>query len=210
MASVMSVVDTLVLGVLAIGLILGMVRGFVSQVTGLLGLVGGLFVAMRYNAPLRKAVLDPNFTWDHNGEVAFLSILIVCVFFVAAVGWAVRKVVDKLELGAYDRIMGAGFGIVKAGLITGGVMLGIVSFAPDEGGIEKAIGRSKAGPRLWSFMETVADVLPTKVRGDVQEFLLDNALPAKSAKETARGEAGERRRNDPSQKHPLAAPEPPE
>jgi len=173
----MSVVDTLVLGVLAIGLILGMMRGFVSQVTGLLGLLGGLFLATRYDEPLRAKALDPFFSWDHNGEVAFLSILIACIVVVAFVGWAVRKVVDKLELGAYDRLMGAGFGMLKAGLIAGGVMLGIVSFAPDDGGIESAIGRSKAGPRLWKLMGQVATVLPSGVRGDVEAFLEDHGLP---------------------------------
>ena len=38
----MTVVDVLVLGTLSVGLILGLVRGFLAQFTGLAGLVGGL------------------------------------------------------------------------------------------------------------------------------------------------------------------------
>ena len=73
--------------------------------------------------------------------------------------------------------MGAALGVLKTGLICAGILLTVVYFAPNEGGIEKAIGRSRAAPVLWKAMTSAAGVLPEKMRGEFRQFLEDNALP---------------------------------
>jgi len=173
----MSLVDTLVLGTLAIGLILGLLRGFLSQVAGLLGLVGGLFLAAQYHTPLRQRILDPHLNSSHNGEIAFVLIVVVTVLFAATCAWVVRKAVDRLELGTYDRLMGAVLGVLKAGLICGGILLALVTFAPNGGFVEDAIGRSRAGPLLWKSMTSAAHYLPGRLRGRVEGFLQEHPLP---------------------------------
>jgi uncharacterized membrane protein required for colicin V production len=140
----LTVVDVLVLGTLGIGLILGMVRGFLVQFTGLAGLVGGLLLAERYYPGLRKAALDSWLRTEHNGEIAFVSIVVFSVLVTAIVGWLVGKALDKLQLGAYDRFMGGAFGLLKSGLICAAVLLAVVYFSPDGGNIEKHIGSSKS------------------------------------------------------------------
>ena len=173
----MSVIDALVLGILAIGLALGCVRGFVSQFTGIAGLFGGLYAAASYHDGLRK-VLDRHVSTGHNGEIAFGVILVLTVLFAAMCGWIARKMFDKLELGAYDRLIGGFFGAVKAGLICAGVLLTIVYFAPNGGQVEASISRSKAGPMLWGAMDSVAGALPKEYRANVQTFLHEHGLKA--------------------------------
>jgi membrane protein required for colicin V production len=173
----MSVIDALVLGILAIGLALGCVRGFVSQFTGVAGLFGGLYAAASYHDGLRK-LLDRHVATGHNGEIAFGVILVLTVLFAAFCGWIAKKAFDKLDLGAYDRLMGGVFGAAKAGLICAGVLLAVVYFAPDGGHLEASIGRSKSGPMLWGAMDSVAGVLPKDYRGNVRTFLHAHALKA--------------------------------
>lgn len=186
----MSVVDTLVVAVLAIGLVLGLMRGFLSQVTGLAGLLGGLYLASRYHEPLRRNALDPFFDTSHNGAIAFISIMVFVVLTAAVVGYVVSKLVEKLELGAYDRLMGAAFGIVKTGLVAAGLLLGLVYFAPNDGRLEQAISASKSGPLLWRAMDNAAGVLPPSMRASVRTFLGDNSLPSRlePADQAARSE----------------------
>jgi len=172
-----SVVDGLVVGLLAVGLVLGIIRGFLTQVTGIAGLVVGIVLAGRYHEPLREHGIDRLFDSGHNAEIAFGLILVTTLFLASLVGLAVRKAVEKLELGAYDRLMGGLLGACKAGLIAGGVLLTLVTFAPDGGGIERAIGSSRAAPKLWQAMNGVAHVLPSSVRGHVEGFLRANPLP---------------------------------
>lgn len=175
----MSVIDALVLGILAIGLALGCVRGFVSQFTGIAGLFGGLYAAASYHDGFRK-VLDRHVSTGHNGEIAFGVILVLTVLFAAFLGWIAKKAFDKLDLGAYDRLMGGFFGAAKAGLIAAGVLLAVVYFAPDGGQLEASIGKSKSGPMLWGAMDSVAGALPKEYRGNVQGFLHAHALSAKA------------------------------
>ncbi len=181
----MTVVDVLVLGTLSVGLILGLVRGFLAQFTGLAGLVGGLLLAERYYPGLRRAALDPWLRSEHNGEIAFVSIVVVSVLVAAIIGWLIGMALDKLQLGAYDRIMGGAFGLLKSGLICAALLLAVVYFSPDGGNIEKHIGSSKSAPMLWRAMTRVAGALPERYRGDVRGFLEQNR-PLHS--ETAQGE----------------------
>jgi membrane protein required for colicin V production len=184
----MSVIDALVLGILAIGLALGCMRGFVSQFTGVAGLFGGLYLAASYHDGFRRVLLDPWLDTRHNGEIAFALILVVAILFAASCGWIAKKVFDKLDLGAYDRIMGAAFGVLKAGLICAGVLLAVVYFAPNGGQLEHSIGRSRAGPMLWGAMGSVAGALPQAYRADVQHFLDAHALPRDEAQAETRAE----------------------
>jgi membrane protein required for colicin V production len=171
----MSVIDAFVLGILAVGLALGCVRGFVSQFTGVAGLFGGLYLAASYHDGFRK-VLDRHIATGHNGEIAFGAILVFSVLVAAFCGWIARKTFDKLDLGAYDRLVGGVFGAAKAGLICAGVLLAVVYFAPDGGQLEASISRSKSGPMLWGAMDSVAGALPREYRGSVKGFLTTHGL----------------------------------
>lgn len=171
----MSVIDAFVLGILAVGLALGCVRGFVSQFTGVAGLFGGLYLAASYHDGLRKA-FDGHIATGHNGEIAFGVILVLTILFAAFCGWIARKVFDKLELGAYDRLIGGFFGAAKAGMICAGVLLALVYFAPDGGQLEASISRSKSGPMLWGAMDSVVGVLPGEYRGSAKGFLTTHGL----------------------------------
>lgn len=173
----MSVVDLLVVGVLLVGFILGLVRGFLSQVIGLAGVVGGVYLAWRYAGTVQERVVNPVLSTDYNGSIAFVAILLLVVGVVGLLGWIARKIFAKLEIGAYDRLMGGLFGTLKAGLVCAGVLLGVVYFATDDGEIERAIGASRAGQQLWKAMDRAVDILPEPARGEMREFLDGNDLP---------------------------------
>ena len=112
---------------------------------------------------------------------------VVCVIVTACFGWALGRMIEKLQLGAYDRLLGAAFGVAKAGLLCAGILLAVVYFAPNGGGIERSIGSSRSGPAIWQALDGAARYLPEGVRGDVEGFLRKNALP--SPQETAAGGA---------------------
>jgi len=170
------VVDVAVLGMVAVGLVVGLLKGFLLQFTGLAAIVGGLFLADRYHGKLRT-ILDGIATSEHNAAIAFVVIVLVTILVVALLSRLCQGVIRKLDLGAYDRLLGAALGALKAAVICAGILLAIVAFAADGGSIESAIGSSRAGPALWEAMDRVAGVLPEKVGQPVKQVLHQNALP---------------------------------
>jgi len=172
----MGVVDILVLGTVALGLAVGLFRGFLLQFTGLAAIIGGLFLADRYHGRLRP-IVDKLVTSDHNPAIAFVVIVLFTVLTVAGISRLCRGLIEKLELGAYDRLLGGAFGALKGAVICAGILLTLVTFAADGGSIENAIGASRAGPVLWSAMDRVAEILPDNVGQPVRGFLEKNHLP---------------------------------
>lgn len=177
----MAVVDLLVLATLVVGVTLGSIRGFVPQVTGVFGLVGGLYLASRFHVPVRKAIFDPNFHWSFNGESAFIAIIVATVLLAALAGFLLRKWIEAMGLVTYDRIVGGAFGAAKAALLAAAVLLAVVYFAPDGGGIERAIGASRSGPVFWRALERAPRYLPAEMADPMEAFLDRNRLPAPPA-----------------------------
>jgi len=175
----MAVVDLLVASVLVVGVTLGAIRGFVPQVTGVFGLCGGLYLAARFHAPVQATLFDPYFEWSFNGETAFISIVVATVLAAALVGFLLRRMIENLGLATYDRIVGGAFGAAKAALLAAGVLLAIVYFAPDGGGLERAIGASRSGPVFWRVLDRAPEYLPSAVGDPMAEFLEKNRLPEK-------------------------------
>ena len=173
----MAVVDLLVLAAAVVGVTLGAIRGFVPQVVGFFGLGGGLFLTARFHAVVRTRVLDPNFEWAYNGEAAFIGIIVLTIVIAALIGWALRRMIEALGLGTYDRVAGAALGAAKAGITAAALLLAIVFFAPDGGGLERAIGSSRTAPALWRAMDEVAEALPDRVGDPMESFLDQNDLP---------------------------------
>jgi len=176
----MSIVDLLVIATVGVGVTLGALRGFVPQVTGVFGIGGGLYLAGRFHEPVRRHVFDPNFQWDFNGEAAFVSIMVLTVLMAALAGYLLRKMIVSVGLSPYDRVLGAALGAGKAALLAAFVLLGVVYFAPDGGGLERAIGSSRTGPVFWRALDSVAEVLPEEVGHPMERFLFDNSLPGGS------------------------------
>ena len=173
----MAVVDLLILAAVVVGVTFGALRGFVPQVTGVFGLGGGLYLASRFHGVVREKLIDPRSEWAYNGEMAFIGIIVLTVLLAATVGWALRKLLEASGLAPYDRIMGGALGAAKAAGTACVVLLGIVYFAPDGGGLERAIGDSQSGPALWKAMIRVAETLPDDVGDRVEHFLDDHGLP---------------------------------
>jgi len=104
--------DIAVVVLLAICAVLGFWRGFVSEVLAIAAWVVAIVLARLFTVPLAQQMIFI------DGEllrqaVAFLAILIGTLMAGGLVRWILRELLKAAGLGAADRLLGAGFGVVK-------------------------------------------------------------------------------------------------
>ena len=98
----------------------GVLRGFVKEVFGLIGIIGGIFIASKY-AQVAGEYADANFLNLQNKAsiylIGFIAVLILFWIIATFVGSMLGKLVNSSGLGIVDKILGFIVGGAKIFLI---------------------------------------------------------------------------------------------
>jgi membrane protein required for colicin V production len=113
----MTALDWVFAGVLVASLLLGAWRGLVYEVLSVMSWIAAFLVA-QIAAPAVGA-------WLPMGQspqalryaAAFLLVFVVVVFAGGLLAWLVKKVVEAVGLRPVDRVLGAGFGLLRGVLL---------------------------------------------------------------------------------------------
>ena len=158
----MNWLDVGVLVLIVSSAVSGLVRGLLRELAGLLGLMAGLYVALRYHQALALAV-DAH----HGGAawartLAFVVIVIACWIAGELVGFFAGKTIDLTGAKWLDRIIGAVFGAAR-GFVVAGMILLLVDHYFGESKVpvrastlgRPAVATAEAlGGRIWSQLRT--------------------------------------------------------
>ena len=113
----LSWVDWALLAVLAVSVVIGLVRGFVFECLSLAGWVVAWFAA-HWGAPwvaARLPVSDPASALSHGA--AFLLAFVAALVVWALLSRLVRMLIHATPLSVPDRLLGAGFGALRGGVL---------------------------------------------------------------------------------------------
>jgi membrane protein required for colicin V production len=97
----------------------GLFRGFIKEVFGLVGIVGGLFVASRVAVEIGK-IIAPILALENSATIKVIGFVLGLVGFWAVIyvlGVILSKIFAASGLGIFDRILGFVFGSAKIFLI---------------------------------------------------------------------------------------------
>jgi len=123
----MNYLDIVIAIPLLYGLIKGFTNGLIKELTGLLGLIIGVYVAINFSS-----YLYPKFEEILGGYeqfipiIAFATLFIVSVLMIKILGYIIDKLTKALALGLVSRVLGAIFGLLKVVVIFS-FLLAIVS-----------------------------------------------------------------------------------
>ncbi len=98
----------------------GILNGFFKELFGLLGIVGGIFVASRIGDTVGQRISDLIFKFENDAAINFTGFLVtLAVFwlFMVGVGFVFKKLSSMSGLGVFDKILGFFFGASKFFLI---------------------------------------------------------------------------------------------
>lgn len=170
----LTLVDWIIVVVLAGSVLAGLARGFFRSVFSLAGLIAGVALAS-WNYWRLAGVLK---RFIHSVEiadaVAFLTIALLVIAVAAILGWLLAKLFEKVGLGCLDRMAGALFGFVEGLVFVTICILVTVAFFPQTAWLTEA----RLPRYFFGALHVSIQVTPSRLGERVRKEL--NTLETKS------------------------------
>ena len=155
--------DILLLVIVAITIIIGAIRGFIRQIIGLLAVVVGLVLAVKY-----YSLGSEIFKFIRNDVLAqLLGFFLIFVAFLC-IGWGINILLAKAIRGPFkslNRLLGAGFGLIKGVLICCVVVFGFLIFPINA----KALEESQISPYCIEIAKAAYIIIPQELKDKFNE-----------------------------------------
>ncbi|MBS0212584.1 MAG: CvpA family protein [Proteobacteria bacterium] len=113
----LSSVDWILLGLLAISALLGALRGFVAEVLSMVAWIAAFWLAFVFGAPVAD-LLRPEID-DAAGRLllAYALVFVVAMLVGSVVSWLAAAAVKSLGLGGVNRFFGLLYGLLRGALL---------------------------------------------------------------------------------------------
>ncbi len=161
MKSAMNFLDIAIVIILSYCLIRGIFRGFVKELSSIIGVLGGFYAAYTYY-PLVARLFS---RWISNisylNILSFLIIFCLVVIIISLLGVLIKHILRVAFLGWFDRICGAGFGIIKGILIAAVILISLTAFLPKGAPVIK---NSLLSPHVTMISEKMAKIVSYDMR----------------------------------------------
>jgi membrane protein required for colicin V production len=153
--------DILIVIIFGFCLIRGFFRGFIKEVSSIIGVLGGFYAAYTYYMEFAKLLSGWISDKSYLYIVSFLIIFCGVFLIISILGVVIKYILNIAFFGWVDRICGAGFGIIKAVLIVSVLLIALTAFLPKEAPIIK---NSMLSPRVSFISEKMAKVIPKDMK----------------------------------------------
>jgi len=165
------------LGAGAIILLLGLkgvINGFFKELFGLVGIIGGIFVASRFGNAIGEYLNNAVFNFDNQSAVNFTGFLAtLAIFWVLMVflGFAFKKLSKLSGLGIYDRLLGFVFGASKFFLIAAVIAHALYNIAALRPSIDSFMSDSKLFPVFVGAGSVIMKLDPIEISQDINSTI---------------------------------------
>jgi len=113
----MTVFDYTILAIVGISMLLGMMRGLVREALNLLAWVAAFWVANAYTVEIAPLLPEAIPTESVRFFAAFVVLFLGALLLTSLVTVALTELVKTLKLGAFDKGLGALFGLMRGLLV---------------------------------------------------------------------------------------------
>jgi membrane protein required for colicin V production len=176
----MNILDWVLICAGAFWVLRGLMRGAVSQIFGVAGILTGFFVASHQYQTVGFYIQRqfPSISGNAAGPLSFIVLFLLTWFSIGVVGFWVVRVLRSAGLGFLDRLWGAMIGLGKALLFAIVAISCLTLFSP--GGSPQLIAQSTLAPRVREASQFLFKLAPVKVQEEfsrkqkeVQKLLTD-------------------------------------
>lgn len=148
----------------------GILNGLFKEAFGLIGIIGGLFVASRVGDKVGTYLNDHIFNFSNASAISFTGFLFtLAVFWLAmiAIGFAFKKLSSLSGLGLVDKILGFVFAAGKFFLIAAVIAFAIYNVKALRTTIDSAMKGSVLFPVLVETGGYIMKIDPTEVSNEI-------------------------------------------
>ena len=162
----MNLLDIVIVVILGYCLVRGIFRGLIKEVSGIIGVLGGFYVAYSYYNKLAHFLSQWISDTSIQNILSFLLLFCAVLIIVSIIGIVVKYLLNIAFLGWTDRITGAVFGILKGVLISCVIIFSLTAFLPKGAPIIK---ESLLAPYATRVSETMARVVPEELKAQISD-----------------------------------------
>ena len=156
----MTLFDIIALLILGVSILVGFVRGALREVATVFAFVAAVViatVALRITGPIARTAVHP--AWAATAVALVIVFLASYIAIRVLAAGLMRGVHNIRALGALDRIMGAGFGLVR-GLVVLGVFYLAFNLAPPPSGTPAWIAQARVYPLARGCADALRALAP--------------------------------------------------
>ena len=148
----------------------GIINGFFKEVFGLVGIVGGIFVASRVGDSVGKILSDLIFKFENSAAISFTGFLVTFALFwllMIIAGFTFKKLSSLSGLGPLDKILGFVFGASKFFLIAAVIAHAAYNINAIKTTVDSSMKNSILFPILVETGSFIMKLDPVKVSEDI-------------------------------------------
>ena len=167
----------------------GIFNGFFKELFGLIGIIGGIFIASRFSEDVGKIVSDIVFKFDNQSAINFTGFLITLAAFwlvMILLGMLFKKFANASGLGPVDKVFGFILGSSKFFMIAAVIVYALSNInAMKQNVINPMMKNSVLFPIMVEVGSIIMKLDPTEVSKEVGKSIKDTSNSIQeSVKET--------------------------
>jgi membrane protein required for colicin V production len=175
----MNMLDWILVSAAAFSALRGLIRGAVSQIFGIAGLLIGFFVATHYYGHLSAAIRQSFPAFAGASAIAFILLFILAWFCTAVLGYMVARFIRNVGMGVLDRLAGTMVGLGKAVLLAIAIVATLTMFSSHDSPL---LTQSLLVPYIKEASSFLFKIAPTEVQAEfvkkqkhLEQFLSENS-----------------------------------
>jgi len=148
----------------------GIINGFFKEIFGLIGIIGGIFIASRMGDEVGTYLSDTIFKFDNSAAISFTGFLVTLALFwllMILLGAIFKKLSSLSGLGIMDKLLGFIFGASKFFLIAAVIAHSAYNIKAVKSTIDSALGTSVLFPVLVSTGAFIMKMDPVEMSNDI-------------------------------------------
>ena len=150
----------------------GIINGFFKELFGLVGIIGGIFIASRVGDEVGQILSDSIFNFQSHAAISFSGFITTLALFwllMIVIGFAFKKLSVLSGLGPIDKLLGFIFGASKFFFIAAIIAHSIYNIKAIKTSIDPHLTNSILFPILVETGEFIMKLDPVEITGDINE-----------------------------------------